>query len=321
VTSEVRVGVIGVGHLGQHHARILATLPGVRFVGLVDADPVRAAEIGGRLGVRVFPDASSLAGLVDAVTVAAPTDVHVAVARPLLERGVAVLVEKPLTPDLASATALVGLAERSGAILAAGHTERFNPAIEAASAVIRDPRFIEVRRLSPFPERSLDIDVVFDLMIHDLDLLLALVGSPVTAVTALGRAVLTTMADFATARLTFASGCVANVTASRVSQERERSLRVVQADGFVTVDCAARTVDVVRVDRRGARPVLQSSRLPVAEQEPLRAELEDFVDAVRLRRAPRVSGQAGRDAIALATRVTDAIAGRESGDVDLSSLT
>lgn len=306
--NEVRVAVVGVGHLGQHHARLLAEMPGVRFVGLVDASDARAAEIAGRLGARVFPDVASLVGAVDAVTVAVPTDAHVAVAAPLLERGIATLVEKPITPTLASATALVALAARHGALLAAGHTERFNPAFETASAVIRAPQFIEVRRVSPFPERSLDIDVVFDLMIHDLDLLLALVDAPVTQVQATGAPVLTARSDFATARLVFATGCVAHVTASRVSRERERSWRVLQPNAFVHIDSAARTVEMTHIDRSGARPALRPETLTVREQEPLRAELADFVEAVRARRAPRVSGEAGRDAIALATRVTDAIA-------------
>ncbi len=306
--TDVRVGVVGVGHLGQHHARLLADLPGVRFVGLVDASGARATEIAARSGARIFPDVLSLAGEVDAVTVAVPTDAHLAVAAPLLERRIATLVEKPIAPTLETASALVALAARHGVILAAGHTERFNPAIEAASAVIRQPQFIQVTRVSPFPERSLDIDVVFDLMIHDLDLLLALVDAPVTRIEAVGTSVLTSRTDFATARLVFASGCVAHVTASRVSQERERSWRVVQPDAFLHIDCAGRTVDMTRVDRSGTHPVLRPERLVVREQEPLRAELADFVDAVRERRAPRVSGEAGRDAIALATRVTDAIA-------------
>jgi predicted dehydrogenase len=306
--SKLRVAVIGVGHLGQHHARLLATMDDVELVGVVDTKPGRAGEVATKYGTRPFIDASDVLGRVDAVCVAVPTSSHLAIAMPFIDAGVSVLVEKPIASSVDDADRLVDAAERRGVTLAAGHTERFNPAVAAALPLVTDPRFVEIHRLGTFPERSLDIDVVFDLMIHDLDLLLASVRSDVVAVEAVGVNVLTPRTDIANARLRFASGCVANVTASRISRERVRKVRFFQHDSYVSVDYAAQEVELYRLGpgKPGdPRPAIQGGKLEIANEEPLKRELADFVDAVRTRRDPGVTGRAGREALALATRIAE----------------
>jgi predicted dehydrogenase len=233
---------------------------------------------------------------------------HLTVARDFLEQGVHVLVEKPMTATLAEADEMIAIAEKGGAMLAVGHTERFNPAFVAAAPILATPRFIEVHRLSGFPERSLDIDVVFDVMIHDLDIVLAVDGSDVMAVEAIGVPVLTSRVDIANARITFASGCIANLTASRISRDKVRKMRFFQPDMYVSVDYQAQEVDVWRLRRAdGERPAIEGGKIEVVSLEPLAGELSDFVGAVREGRAGRVSGLHGRNALALATRVAEAI--------------
>jgi predicted dehydrogenase len=300
---SIRLAVIGVGYLGRHHARIYSAMNGVDLVGVVDTNRARAEEVAASFGTKPFADERDVLERVDAVSVAVPTAAHVAVALPFLEARKAVLVEKPLAASLDEADRLLAAAERSDALLAVGHTERFNPAVEAARPLIENPRFIEVHRLGTFPERSLDVDVIFDLMIHDLDLLLAVVGSEVVSVEAVGVNVLTPRTDIANARLRFASGCIANLTASRISRERVRKIRFFQRNTYVSIDYAAREVDVYKLVTGDGRPTIQGGRLPVAEDEPLRRELADFVAAARTGRAPVVTGKQGRDALALATRV------------------
>ena len=281
---------------------------GVELVGVVDTKPGRADEVAAKCGTRAWRAAGDLLGHVDAVSIAVPTVSHLDVALPFLERGVAALVEKPLAPTVADAERLIDTAARGGATLAAGHTERFNPAVVAALPLVADPRFVEVHRLGTFPERSLDIDVIFDLMIHDLDLLLAAVDSEVVSIEAVGVNVLTPRTDIANARLRFASGCIANVTASRISRERVRKVRFFQHDSYVSIDYAAQEVEVYRLAPKGTLPPIQGGKLDVANDEPLRRELVDFVDAIRTRRAPGVTGQAGRDALELATRIAEKMA-------------
>ena len=283
-------------------------MPDVELVGVVDTKPGRAQEIATQYGTRGFTDAADVRGLVDAVTVAVPTQAHVDVALPFVVQGSAVLVEKPLASTLAEADRLIDAAARRGSLLAAGHTERFNPAVAAASPRISNPRFVEVYRLGVFPERSLDIDVIFDLMIHDLDLLLALVGSEVISIEAVGVHVLTPRTDIANARLRFESGCIANLTASRISRERVRKARFFQQDAYISIDFAAQEVEVYRTVPSAERPIIQGGKLDVTKDEPLRRELADFVDAARSGRAPGVSARAGRDALALATRIAEQMA-------------
>ena len=307
--DRVRAAVIGVGHLGRHHARILATLEGVELVAVVDTDGERAAAAATATGASPRSDFRDVLTEVDAVTIAVPTELHRDVALPFLERGIAVLVEKPMTRSLAEADELVSAARRSGAAFGVGHTERYNPAVAAVLPLVTSPRFIEVHRLGAFPERSLDIDVVFDLMIHDLDIILSLVRSEVESIEAVGVPVLTTKYDIANARLRFASGCIANVTASRISKERVRKIRFFQPDAYLSIDYAAQEVEGWRLVRRdGQRPAIEGGPLPVARDEPLRRELADFIGAVREKRAPLVDGDAGRRALALATRVADKMA-------------
>ena len=236
MSAALRIAVVGVGHLGQHHARLLASMDGVQLVGIVDTKPGRAGEIASKLGVPSFTHLGELPldGL-DAVTIAVPTVSHLDVALPLIDAGVSVLVEKPLSSSLDDADKMIESAARRGVVLAAGHTERFNPAVVAALPLVSNPRFIEVHRLGTFPERSLDIDVIFDLMIHDLDLLLTSVKSEVVSIEAIGVNVLTPKTDIANVRLRFESGCIANVTASRISRDKIRKVRFFQR-GFVSVN-------------------------------------------------------------------------------------
>jgi predicted dehydrogenase len=304
----LRVAVIGVGHLGRHHARILSTLDGARLVAVVDKIPERATEIAASTGTRALTDSRDLLGEVDAVTVAVPTELHAEIALPFLEQGIATLIEKPMARSLAEADQIIAAARASGATLGVGHTERYNPAVSAVMPLVTAPRFIEVHRLGVFPDRSLDIDVVFDLMIHDLDIILSLVRSDVTSVEAVGVPVLTPKYDIANARLRFASGCIANVTASRISRDRVRKIRFFQPDAYLSIDYAAQEVEGWRlVKPDGARPSIQGGPLPVERDEPLRRELADFVRAARSRTSPVVDGDAGRRALELATRVAEKI--------------
>jgi predicted dehydrogenase len=308
MSGLLRVATIGVGHLGKHHARLLGAMDGVTLVGAVDLVAERAQAAVANTPAEALTDYMALFGRVDAVTVAVPTVDHLRVANAFLERGVHVLVEKPMAVSLAEADAMLAAARASGATLAVGHTERFNPAIAAALPELHSPRFIEVHRLSGFPERSLDIDVVFDVMIHDLDIILAVDGSEVTSVEAIGVPVLTGKVDIANARVTFASGCIANITASRISRDKIRKIRCFQPDMYVSMDASAQELEVWRLERRdGARPQIAGGAVAIAKDEPLRLELADFVDAIRSKRAPRVPGAAGRNALALATRVAEAI--------------
>jgi predicted dehydrogenase len=299
------VAVIGVGHLGQHHARLLASIEGVELVGVCDTNRSRADDIAAKFGGQSFGDVRDLVSRVDAVTIAVPTVSHLGIALPFLEAGIATLVEKPIASSVEEAERLIDTARHGRAILATGHTERFNPAVAAALPLIEEPRFIEIHRLGTFPERSLDIDVIFDLMIHDLDLLLTVVKSEVASVEAVGVNVLTPKADIANARLRFASGCIANLTASRISRERVRKARFFQQDAYVSIDFAAQELEVYRLVQGGARPIIHGGKVDVPHEEPLRRELEDFVEAVRTGRSPGVTGRDGRDALALATRVAE----------------
>jgi predicted dehydrogenase len=304
--NALRIAVIGVGHLGKHHARILAQLDGARLVAVVDPQPERAAAAAEGTGARALADYRDLFDEVDAVTVAAPTEIHHEVALSFLQRRIAVLVEKPMTRTLVEADALIAAAKASGATLAVGHTERYNPAIAAVMPFVTTPRFIEVHRLGVFPDRSLDIDVVFDLMIHDLDIILALVKAEPIAIEAVGVPVLTDKYDIANARLRFSTGCIANVTASRISKERVRKIRFFQPDAYVSIDYAEQEVEGYRLKRRdGQRPEIQGGKLPVTREEPLKRELTDFVQAVRDKRAPLVSGEDGLRALKLAQAIAD----------------
>jgi predicted dehydrogenase len=305
---NVRVAVIGVGHLGKHHARILSSLPGAELVAVVDTNRARAEEIAAAHGTRALFDARDVVGQVDAVTIAVPTDRHRDVALVCLNAGISALVEKPMARSLGEADEMISAATAAGVTLAVGQTERFNPAVAAARPLLTDPRFIEVHRLGTFPERSLDIDVVFDLMIHDLDVVLSLVNAEVESIEAVGVPVLTGRVDIANARLRFANGCIVNLTASRISRDRVRKIRFFQPMTYVSIDYAAQKVELWRLVKGaaggGAVPAIEGGDVPVVGEEPLKLELADFVGAVAEKRAPVVTGAQGRRALALAQAIT-----------------
>ena len=297
----LRAGVIGVGALGRHHARVWANLPGTRLVGVFDADPARAAEVARQHGCRAYADDEALLAEAEVVSVAVPTVDHHAVARRALEHGRDVLLEKPMTSTLAEADDLTALAAARGAILQVGHIERFNPATETLLAAGKGARFVEVHRLGSFSPRSLDVDVVLDLMIHDLDIVLALDGSEPVQIEAVGVPVLTPRVDIANARVRFASGLIANLTASRVSVEKTRKFRVFAPRTYVSADFTAREARVYRLEADEAgRPRIASARQGAPDREPLLLQIEAFAQAVRDRTRPVVSGEDGRRALALA---------------------
>ena len=301
--NPLRVCVIGTGHLGERHARTYATLPGVTLTAVCDVDASKARRVARQLGCGAVDDFRALIGRVDAASVSVPTTLHYALGRPLLEAGVHLLIEKPLTTTVSQAQALIRIAKRRGCLLQVGHIERFNAAIRAAMGRLRRPRFIEVHRLSPYPHRSTDVSVVMDVMIHDLDLLLALVRAPITRINAVGVPVLSSSEDIANARVEFASGCIANLTASRISDESIRRIRVFQADSYLSIDYQTQTVELARKSAGSIRRV----ELPVNRRAPLQDELASFVRAIRLHRPPEVSGEDGRAAVALALRIERAM--------------
>jgi predicted dehydrogenase len=308
VSERTKVAVAGVGHLGSRHARVYAESPHAELVGVADVDLARARAVAQAHGVRAVADVSELLPEIAAASVAVPTASHGEVTAKLLEAGVHVLVEKPIAGNLAEARQMVDLASRKGLVLAVGHTERHNPAVEALLAGARNPRFIEVHRLGSFSPRSLDIDVVLDLMIHDLDVVAALVGGRVSSLEAVGVPVLTGRIDIANARLRFDSGCVANLTASRVSQEKIRKLRCFEPERYVSLDYQKQEAVSYRLVRAaGALPEIRREDFRVVQDEPLRRELEDFLRAAATGARPVVDGEDGVRALELALRVAAAM--------------
>ncbi len=308
--QPIRVGVVGVGYVGQHHARIYSEMTGVELVGVVDIDETRLQELGARYRIQLCHDYRELLGTVDAVSVAVPTLLHYSIAKEFLERGVDVLVEKPIAQHLAQADELVGVAKADDRIFQVGHIERFNGAVKALEAVVRSPGFIECHRLGPFVNRNTDVDVVLDLMIHDIDIVLNLIKSPVVAVTAVGVPVISDQVDIANARLQFESGCVANLTASRVSVERVRRVRIFQRDTFISLDYAQQEIAVyhrIPATDPGAETTvtIMKENIPIDKAEPLRVELESFIECVRTRKRPLVSGEDGREALKVASQIVE----------------
>jgi predicted dehydrogenase len=303
--TELRAAVVGVGHLGRFHAEKYAALPGVRLVAVVDRDPERARAVAATLGADAVPDHRALAGRVDCASVAVPTGAHAAVGLDLLAAGIDVLIEKPLASTAAEGAALVRAAADAGRLLQVGHLERFNPALRTAAAVITEPRFLECHRLAPFVDRGTDVDVIRDLMIHDLDVIQSFIPAEVETVEAVGVPVLTPRVDIANARLRFTNGCIANVTASRVSMKRERMLRLFQPDAYVAIDYDQRRVRIVRREAAtpGALPSITADELDTGEGDPLRDEIAAFVEAVARRTSPLVGGREGLRALELAERI------------------
>jgi predicted dehydrogenase len=318
LSAAIRLGVIGAGALGYHHVRLLRDVAGASLVGFHESRPERAQQVATELGVRAFADVDSLIGACDALTIAVPTPAHYAVARRALEHGRHLLIEKPLAASLAEADEMLAIAARNGALIQTGHVERFNRAVRAALPFVEAPRFIDSDRLAPFNPRGSDVAVVLDLMIHDIDLVLTLVGSQVADVAAVGVPVLTPFVDIANARVVFASGVVANITSSRVSRERMRKVRIFQKSGYISLDLAAGDGEFYRL--RGDVDLASLAKGPIAleafveripldapEGEPLRLEFESFVAAVRGEQPVVVSGEDGREALAVALRIVKEI--------------
>ncbi|MDP1860450.1 MAG: Gfo/Idh/MocA family oxidoreductase, partial [Gemmatimonadaceae bacterium] len=312
--ARTKVGVIGAGALGYHHVRLLRAMEDVEFVGFHEARTDRAAQIRQELGVPSWDDADSLIDACEALTIVVPTSAHHAVAMSAVRRGRHVLIEKPLTTTLAEADEILECATRTGALVQTGHVERFNRAIRAALPYVDRPRFLESDRLAPFNPRGSDVAVVLDLMIHDIDLLLTLVKSGAQDVAAVGIPVLTPFVDIANARITFTSGAVANVTASRVSRERMRKLRIFQQSGYISLDLAAGQgefyrirgdVDLVELTKSPQQLEAFVERIPLEapEGEPLHLEFRSFIDAVRGLAPVTVTGADGREALAVALRI------------------
>ena len=304
-----RAGVIGVGHLGQHHARLYASLPEAQLVGVLDQSPERAQVVADRHGARVFRTVDELLPHVDVVSVAVPTSGHYAVAKSCLQAGKHLLVEKPIAVMPGEAQELVELAKQRGCCLQVGHSERFNPVMALMRPHIKKPVFIECHRLSSFSERGTDVDVVLDLMIHDLDLVLSLNLGPVEEVRAAGVAVLSPSIDIAHARIQFRSGAVANLTSSRVSTNKMRRLRIFQRDNYLSIDFQTRQGMICRRSAEaGKRATVEATHLQGGDEEPLKLQLESFLHAVDTGARPVVSGEDGAAAVAVAQQVLQAIA-------------
>jgi predicted dehydrogenase len=318
LTGAPRVGVVGAGSLGFHHVRLLRDLPGAQFAGFFDASAERAAHVTAELGVSACASLDELLAKSDAVSIVVPTPAHHTVAKAALTAGKHVFIEKPITVTLDQADELIALAKKNGLMIQIGHIERFNRAVRAALPYVHEPRFVDSERLAPFSPRGSDVAVVLDLMIHDIDLLLTLVGADASDISAVGVPVLTPMLDIANARVTFSSGAVANITASRISRDRKRKIRIFQHSGYMSLDLAAGTGEFYKL--KGNLPELIASGKPLdmaevvdrvtleaPEGEPLKLELESFISALAGKEPVVVSGEAGRTALAVALKIVTEI--------------
>ena len=309
-SPQVRVGVVGSGYLGRFHAEKYAALDGVTLVGIADIESVRAEEVADLCRTRAFHRHQDLMGQVDAVSIVVPTPSHYAIAKEFLTHGVDVLIEKPMTTTLAQARELIDLAENEGLIIQVGHLERFNPAVTAVRELIHKPMFIESHRLSIYQGRSTDVSVVLDLMIHDIDIILNFVGAAVSAIHASGAAVVSDHCDIANARIEFETGCVANITASRISTKNQRKVRLFQKNAYLAVDFAVREITHIRQTGDSCGDLIpgmavDQSRFP--DGDALKDELQAFVHAVANRREPEVTGEMGYQALAVALNVMEQI--------------
>jgi len=298
--GRLRVAVIGVGYLGTFHAEKYAALPEADLVAVVDTDLARATALAERLQTRSESDYRSLAGQVDAVSIVVPTQYHFAVAAFFLQQGVHVLLEKPITPTVAEAEELISLAEARNLVFQIGHLERFNPAVTALAGVLKTPKFIESNRIAPFKPRGTDVSVVLDLMIHDIDIISSIVNSPVTQINAVGAPVFSGEADIANARIVFENGCVANVTASRISLKSERKMRIFQEDAYISIDFQNRKASVFKKgegEMFPGVPNIAMSEESFEQGDPLRSEIEAFLDSVTNGKPPVVSGRDGKRAL------------------------
>lgn len=307
--KTLRAGVIGVGYLGQYHAQKYAELDGVEIAGVADVDTARAREIAARLNTRAHADYKTLIAKLDLVSIAVPTEMHYAVARDCLNAGVHILVEKPVTETIEQADELIALAQKNECVFQVGHLERFNPALTALTGILDSPRFIESHRMAPFKPRGLDVNVVLDLMIHDIDVILNMVKSPLAEVRAMGAAILTEEVDIANARMEFVNGCVANVTASRVSRDSLRKIRVFQSAEYFSIDFLEREIVIVRKGREAGQFDIENATF--AQEDALKNEIRAFVDAVRNGTPPLVSGEDGKRALEVALNISSQMASRK----------
>ena len=308
--KPLRVGVIGVGYLGKFHAEKYANMKNVELVGVVDVVAERAEKVAGAFGVKAFTDYRDILKKVDAVSVVVPTPLHFSISRVCLENDVNVLIEKPMTETLEEADTLIQIADRSNLILQVGHLERFNPAVVTLRKAIDQPLFIESHRLSFYNPRGTEVDVVLDLMIHDIDIILSLVKSDIAHIHAVGVPVVTSKVDIANVRLVFENGCVANVTASRISMKNVRKIRIFQKNTYVAVDYAGRGITIIRKDGQGTSlpvPGMSMERSTFETGDSLEDELAAFVRSVKDRQPPLVSGKDGRNALRVATEIIQQI--------------
>lgn len=303
--NAVASAVVGVGYLGKFHAEKYAASTRANLIGVADIDKDRAKEIGDSLGARAFVDYRDLFGRVQCVSIAVPTRFHYQVARDFIDAGIDVLVEKPLTAEIAQARDLVAAAEAKNVLLQVGHLERFNPAIRRLEGIIKEPKFVECHRLAPFVERGTDVDVVLDLMIHDIDVIASLVRAPINRVEAVGVPVLTDKPDIANARINFANGCIANVTSSRVSLKRERKIRFFQPDAYISIDYDQRRAQIFYKPAPGASWLdIRTETIEIKEGDALADEIDSFLDCVSSRKLPLVGGAEGLRALEIASMIS-----------------
>lgn len=308
--KDVRIGVVGVGHLGEYHVQKYRAMEGVGLVGVVDTDPDRAAEIAQRYDTRVYGSLEEILGEVDAVSLAVPTESHFFVAKEILSRGVHLLIEKPITYNESDAKNLIEVARKKKLVLQVGHVERFNPAVMKMESLLTKPIFIESHRMNLFTVRGTDVDVVLDLMIHDLDIILHMVQSEVREVHGVGMSVITQKTDIANVRIIFENGTVANLTASRVSNQPLRKIRIFQPDAYISVNCYKKEVTVTRLDDSSTTepfPQIVSSKMKYPDADPLFDQLNAFIHAVRTGTEPIVTGEDGRAALRIALAIIDQI--------------
>lgn len=304
--KKLKVGVVGTGYLGKFHAEKYACMDHVELIGVADLDKSKADAVAKKESTRAFTDYKELIGKVDAVSIVVPTPDHFTVSRDFLRHDVDVLIEKPITTTLDEAEELIELSENRGRIIQVGHLERFNPAVVALQGIIKQPMFIESHRLSFFKERGIDVSVVLDLMIHDIDIIQSLVKSDVSELHAAGVSVISENLDIANARIEFANGCVANVTASRISAKNQRKIRLFQKDAYISVDFASHDITITRLKDNASKGILNSleiKNLSFGEGDALKDELASFVQAVTLRKEPEVTGRIGRDALKTALNI------------------
>ncbi len=307
--KKIKTAVVGTGHLGRHHARIYSELKNSQLVGVCDTNPKAGKKVATGAGCDYYSDFKDLIGIAEAVSVATPTETHFEVASGLLANGIHVLVEKPITNSPRNASELIRIAEKNSCILQVGHIERFNSAVRKAAEYINDPRFIEVNRISKFPQRSLDIGVVLDLMIHDIDIILSFVDSPVKKIESVGAPVFSGKEDIANCRLLFENGCVANITASRISYKSERKFRVFEKDRYISLDYEKQDFVVYKKKRKEIKSPKDVERIKPSfkKKEPLKEELESFLQSIQTKTPPTVSGTHGLSALRLALKITEKI--------------